>query len=139
MAAMATDFFDLIVARGLSDSPPARRTRQSNHATLLVSWWCTIFALVIIILRVIGRFVRSEQLFTEDRIMLWSIVPLLGRMGLAHVVLLFGTNNVDTSNPSVIDVQNREIGSKCVLVSRILYALLYVQFRFNSPSLFLSQ
>lgn len=113
-----------VVARSLSESPPARRNRQANHATLLVSWWCTGFSLVIILLRVCGRFVRSEQLFTEDKIMLWGIVPLLGRMGLAHVILLFGTNNVDTSDASGLDIRNRTVGSKAVLASRILYALL---------------
>ena len=56
-----------------------------------------------------------------------SIIPLLARMGFVHVILLFGTNNalvIDASNPE--DITSRAIGSRLVLVSRIMYAALWV-------------
>lgn len=113
-----------ILARDLSTTPPQRRTRQDNHATLLVSWWATGIALVIILIRVIGRFIRTEQLFKEDKIMFWSIVPLLIRMALVHVIMLYGTNNVTTDGLSAEAIYERSIGSRLVLASRIFYALL---------------
>jgi len=134
--------FDILARNILSSDPPARRTRQANHATLLVSWWCTIFALVIILLRLAGRYVRSEMLFKEDKVVAFSIIPLMLRMGCAHVLreypllpstpfslltiylVIFGTNNADSTGISVQGAQNRMVGSKVVLVSRILYALL---------------
>ncbi|MCJ1439088.1 hypothetical protein MMC27_008479 [Xylographa pallens] len=104
-----------------SDAPPAQNSIQDNP-TLLVSWWCTGFALVIIIVRLCGRYVRTEKLFMEDRIMAWSIIPLVGRMAFVHLVLRWGTNNAITTGLSAEDIHHREIGSKLVLAARIFYA-----------------
>ncbi|ORX95965.1 hypothetical protein BCR34DRAFT_498058 [Clohesyomyces aquaticus] len=104
--------------------PPEPRTRISNNPTLLFSWWCTIFSLSIILLRLAGRYIRNEKLFREDKIMAWSIVPLLARMGFVHVVLIYGTNNVNTEHiENPVWIHHREIGSKMVLGARIFYAL----------------
>jgi len=110
----------------LSSDPPQRRARTLNHPTLLVSWFCTGCALVVIFLRVGGRYVRTERLFKEDKIMFASVIPLLIRMGLVHAILLFGTNNITTDGLSAQDIREREMGSKLVLASRIFYAILYV-------------
>ena len=54
-----------------------------------------------------------------------SIIPLMIRMGLVHMVLLWGTNNAAISgNISAEAIRRREIGSRLVLVSRIMYAML---------------
>jgi hypothetical protein len=66
--------------------------------------------------------VRTEKLFREDKIIAWSIVPLLARMALVHLVLIWGTNNAMTTGVSELYLRNREMGSKLVLVSRIIYA-----------------
>jgi hypothetical protein len=116
----------MILPRALyQDSPPERRTRIANNPTLLYSWWCTIFSLIIILIRLSGRWIRNERLFREDKIMAASIIPLMARMGFVHVVLIYGTNNVDTTgltDPTII--QHRELGAKMVLGARIFYALL---------------
>jgi len=105
-------------------TPPDRRTRAANNPTLLYSWWCTIFSVVIIGFRLSGRYIRNERLFREDKIMAWSIVPLLARMGCIHIVLIYGTNNVDvTSLTDPLIIRRREIGSQCVLAARIFYAM----------------
>ena len=114
-----------LVARSLYSSPPHAKTTQDNRPTLLVSWWCTGFALAIILVRICGRYIRTERLFMEDKIMAISIVPLLARMALVHVVLRFGTNNVmipDSLDPE--GIRRRQLGSKLVLASRIMYAAL---------------
>jgi hypothetical protein len=106
-------------------SAPERRTRVSNNPTLLYSWWCTIMALIIIALRLGGRYIRNERLFREDKIMASSIIPLVARMGCIHVVLVYGTNNVDIDGlTDPLLIHHREIGSKAVLAARIFYALL---------------
>jgi hypothetical protein len=119
----------MILSRGLYNaSPPERRTRIANNPTLLYSWWCTIFSLGIILVRLSGRYIRNNQLFREDKIMAWSIIPLMARMGFAHVVLLYGTNNVDASaltDPTKI--HHREVGARMVLAARVFYAMLYVR------------
>lgn len=53
-----------------------------------------------------------------------SLLPLMARMGFAHLVLLWGTNNTTVEGLTPRDVHYREIGSKLVLVSRIMYAML---------------
>ncbi|ERF74431.1 hypothetical protein EPUS_06609 [Endocarpon pusillum Z07020] len=109
--------------RGLYQSgPPALQTKADMNATLLVSWWCTSFALLIILVRVWGKYVRTEKLFGEDKIMAASIIPLLTRMALVHVILIWGTNNTVSDGLSLLDIRHREIGSKLVLASRIFYA-----------------
>ena len=98
---------------------------MENHPTLLFSWWCTLFSLVIILSRLGGRYIRTERLFREDRVMALSIIPLLTRMAFVHVILLYGTNNVDTSdmtNPE--EIRMRKVGSRLVLAARISYAAL---------------
>ena len=110
----------------LGNQPPHLRSRMDNHATLLVSWWCTGCAFVLILLRLWGRMVRTERLFTEDKIMALSIIPLLIRMALIDPILLYGTNNTNATGLDPIALHERSLGSRLVLGSRIFYALLYV-------------
>jgi hypothetical protein len=78
-----------------------------------------------IVVRLCGRKIRNNQLFKEDRIMMLACIPLVIRMGLIHVVLLWGTNNVDLSGGfTEQDLRHREIGAKLVLPARIFYAML---------------
>ena len=72
-----------------------------------------------------GRYIRTERLFSEDKIMAASIIPLLARMGIVHVILLYGTNNVlVTDGLDAENIRRRAIGSRLVLASRIMYAAL---------------
>ena len=98
---------------------------MQDHPTLLFSWWCTGFALAFIVVRLCGRKIRNNQLFKEDKIMALAIIPLLARMAFIHVVLIWGTNNVDLSDPFTdVELEHRKIGSKLVLPARIFYAAL---------------
>ncbi|KAL9099264.1 MAG: hypothetical protein Q9187_009522, partial [Circinaria calcarea] len=114
-----------LVARGsqaLYSSPPNAQTAVTRNPGLLVSWWCTAFALTIIIVRLVGRYIRTEKLFREDKIMAWSIAPLLLRMAFAHCVLRWGTNNVVLTGMTPLELSRRELGSVLVLPARIFYA-----------------
>lgn len=115
-----------------SEAPPWREFRF-DKPSLLVCWWITLFCTVIILLRVAGRFIRTERLFIEDKIAALALVPLYGRMAMVHIVLLYGTNNVSLGDHvlSQQELRNREIGSRLVLVSRILYAATYVWLEAN--------
>ncbi|KAI9685491.1 MAG: hypothetical protein M1822_004349 [Bathelium mastoideum] len=104
-------------------SPPEPRSRLENHPTLLFSWWTTLFSFVIILFRLSGRYIRNECLFREDKIMAWSIIPLLARMAFVHAILLYGTNNVVTIGLTEHQIYERSIGSRLVLASRFFYAL----------------
>ncbi|KAL9607451.1 MAG: hypothetical protein Q9167_007640 [Letrouitia subvulpina] len=110
----------MISPRSLYTAPPPAKDAAQNNPTLLVSWWCTGFALAIILVRVSGRYIRTEKLFREDKIMAWSVIPLLGRMALVHMILIWGTNNAAITDMPRLNLDHREIGSKLVLVSRII-------------------
>lgn len=83
--------------------------------------WCTLYALTIIVFRGAGRYIRAERVFVEDAVMMLSTIPLLLRMACVHVVLKMGTNNVDTTNLTMREIEGRIIGSQVVLASRIMY------------------
>lgn len=114
----------MVNPRSLYSSAPRARTKAADNPILLVSWWCTGFAFAIIVVRLAGRYVRAEKLFREDKIIAWSIIPLLVRMAMVHMILIWGTNNAITDGLTDIQLRNRERGSKLVLVSRIMYAAL---------------
>lgn len=92
--------------------------------TILVCWWATLFSSLIILLRVVGRMIRSEMLFTEDKMAFFCLIPMYVRMGLVHVILLYGTNNNDFSRTDLTqdEIRKRTIGSGLVLASRIFYS-----------------
>ena len=82
-----------------------------------------MFSFVIILFRLAGRYIRTERLFREDKIMALSLIPLMIRMAFVHCILLYGTNNVVTVGLTEDQIYYRSIGSRLVLASRIFYAL----------------
>ncbi|KAE8452506.1 hypothetical protein EG329_000409 [Mollisiaceae sp. DMI_Dod_QoI] len=109
------------VLRLVTEAPDIT-TFRDDKPTLLVSWWCTCYAIAIIAIRFCGRYVRAEKVFVEDGIMMLAITPLLIRMAFVHIVLLDGTNNTVITGLSSQDILQRQRGSQLVLVSRIFYA-----------------
>ena len=105
----------------------SRHQTQDAETVLLISWCLSILSLVIITIRVCGRYIRIRELFPEDKVMMSSMVPLMSRMALVHVVLLWGTNNTQngTTGMSSDEISHREIGSRLVLGARVFYAVLY--------------
>ncbi|CAG8000593.1 unnamed protein product [Penicillium nalgiovense] len=123
MASMASMAVSL-VARGIyHETSPAMQTRAQINPTLMMSWWATIFSLLIIIVRLCGRYIRVERFFAEDKVMMISVIPLVIRMVLVHFVLILGTNNTTTTGLTEQEISNRELGSKLVLAARIFYAI----------------
>lgn len=108
----------------LYSDPPPLRSFDEDKPTLLVCWWITSFCAVIIIIRLLGRFVRTERLFREDKTTALALIPLFLRMGCIHYVLLYGTNNADFTGANLSDAQikQKSIASGLVLASRVFYA-----------------
>ena len=77
-----------------------------------------------ILLRIAGRFIRTERLFLEDRIAALALIPLVMRMACVHFILIFGTNNADFSNVVLTDdqIHQKSVASGLVLASRFFYA-----------------
>ncbi|KAH7160862.1 hypothetical protein EDB81DRAFT_924084 [Dactylonectria macrodidyma] len=108
----------------LYSDPPTLREFKYDKPTLLVCWWATSFCTLIILLRLAGRFIRTERLFTEDRIAALALIPLYLRMGCVHFILLYGTNNANFDDVELThaELRRKEIASGLVLASRIFYA-----------------
>lgn len=125
----------------LYSEPPTLREFKFDKPTLLVCWWATSFCTLIILLRLAGRFIRTERLFTEDRVAALALIPLYARMACVHFILIYGTNNAQFDGVELTDLQLRQkaIGSGLVLASRIFYAATYVppSFKRCSSSAFL--
>ncbi|KAB5576503.1 hypothetical protein GE09DRAFT_954194 [Coniochaeta sp. 2T2.1] len=117
----------------LYSEPPPLRPWREDKPTLLVCWWITMFCTVIILLRVGGRFVRSERLFREDKVAALALIPMYLRMGCVHVILIYGTNNAQLEglHLSEKELRNKRIASGLVLLSRILYTATYFFRRLN--------
>ncbi|KAF2152744.1 hypothetical protein K461DRAFT_268639 [Myriangium duriaei CBS 260.36] len=106
-----------------ASNPPVPHDGIHNRPTLLYSWWCTIFASLLILARLAARKIRIDKLFFEDKIMAATIIPLFIRMGCIHVVLNKGTNNVDSSSLNAGQIADREVGSKVVLAARVFFSI----------------
>ncbi|KAI1763741.1 hypothetical protein GGR53DRAFT_531273 [Hypoxylon sp. FL1150] len=106
----------------LYSPPPPQHNPGQDKPTLLVCWWITLFCTTIILLRVVGRFIRTEKLFREDKMAAMAIIPLYLRMGCVHVILVYGTNNAHFTELTAEEIRMRTIASGLVLASRVLYA-----------------
>lgn len=118
----------------LYSPPPPQHSLEHDKPTLLVCWWITLFCTTIILLRVAGRFIRSEKLFQEDKTAALAIIPLFLRMGCVHIILSYGTNNThfppDMLPLSDEEMRRRTLASGLVLASRMFYAATYVISRY---------
>lgn len=112
----------------LYSSAPPERPFSDAKPTLLVAWWITLFCTCLILLRLSGRYIRVEKLFIEDKITALALLPLYLRIACTHVVLLYGTNNIqlDGLTLSSEEIDHRVIASKVVLAGRIFNAATYV-------------
>ena len=104
--------------------PPSLQDFRHDKPTLLVCWWATSFCALMIIFRIIGRFIRTERLFSEDKVAAIALIPLFLRMGCVHFILKTGTNNANFNGVvlSAHEVHQKAIASGLVLASRALYA-----------------
>lgn len=103
---------------------PSGTSIREDKPALLVSWWCTFYGLAIICFRIMGRYIRIHKIFLDDKIMMFAIIPSISRMCIETVVAAYGSYNVETPGLTIAQSQGRELASKLVLVSQILYILL---------------
>lgn len=81
-----------------------------------------------IIRLVLGR-VCSQKFDLGDRLTVAAIVFSIARIAFTHVIIIWGTNNMndkyrETHHFSSLEISHREMGSKFTLVARSLYILL---------------
>ncbi|EQL01522.1 hypothetical protein OCS_02770 [Ophiocordyceps sinensis CO18] len=108
---------------GLYTDPPALLPFRHDKPTLLVCWWATSFCALMILIRITGRFIRTERLFREDKIAAFALVPLVLRMACVHFILVWGTNNADFTGVTLTptELRQKSIASGLTMASRFFY------------------
>ncbi|KAI8299443.1 hypothetical protein K4K61_010644 [Colletotrichum sp. SAR11_59] len=97
-----------------------------DDPTLLIHWLFSCLALAVMFARLVWRKIARQEYNLGDYLTIAACICALTRLGLIHVVLTWGTNNVtpkyrDSHNFTDEEIYRREIGSKLSLVNRVFY------------------
>jgi hypothetical protein len=83
---------------------------------------CCISGVVILLVRLVLRKVYFHHLDLGDYLAAAAILTLAAYMSTIYVSIVWGTANVDSSNAfTPQEIRRRTVGSKCVLVARVMY------------------
>lgn len=83
---------------------------------------CCISGVVILLLRLVLRKVYFHHLDLGDYLAAAAILTLAAYISTIYVAIVWGTANVDSSNAlTPQEIRRRTVGSKCVLVARVMY------------------
>ncbi|KAI5459717.1 hypothetical protein BGZ63DRAFT_360319 [Mariannaea sp. PMI_226] len=94
--------------------------------TLLIHWLFSCLALLLMAVRLVWRKIAKQPFNLGDYLTMAACVCALTRLGLIHVVLTWGTNNISaairkTHTFTSKEIHQREIGSKLSIVNRVFY------------------
>lgn len=94
--------------------------------TLLIHWLFTWLALLIMALRLWGRKYVRQSFNRGDYLTMAACACALIRLGMIHVVLIWGTNNMTAAQRAnhhftPTDIYQREVGSKLTITNRVFY------------------
>ncbi|KAK2017316.1 hypothetical protein LZ32DRAFT_665186 [Colletotrichum eremochloae] len=97
-----------------------------DDPTLLIHWIFSCLAFSVMIVRLVSKKVAKQEFSIGDWLTIAAIVCVMTRLGLIHVVLTWGTNNVSAlyrKKHTFTDeeIYRREIGSKLSIVNRVFY------------------
>ncbi|KKA31155.1 hypothetical protein TD95_005287 [Thielaviopsis punctulata] len=97
-----------------------------DYLTLNLHWAFSIITIALISTRLIWRKVAHQKYVLGDWLSVAALVCVMCRLGLIHVVLVWGTSNIPDSVRAHINFTDREIyrrviGSKLSLVNRVFY------------------
>jgi hypothetical protein len=118
-----TEFLSLVATITIA---AATTTTMTND--LINCWACTASAVVIVTMRVVGRSLSRQILDVGDYLAILAGIFLVASATMIHFVIIWGTNNIPDQLRSAIlptltplDIKHRVIGSKLVLVARVMY------------------
>jgi uncharacterized membrane protein YcjF (UPF0283 family) len=94
--------------------------------TLLIHWLFTWLALLIMAVRLWGRKYVRQPFNLGDYLTMAAASCALIRLGMIHVVLTWGTNNMTAAQRAnhhftPTEIYQREIGSKLTITNRVFY------------------
>ncbi|KAL7918217.1 hypothetical protein ACQKWADRAFT_304811 [Trichoderma austrokoningii] len=94
--------------------------------TLLIHWLFTWLALLVMAIRLWGRKYVRQPFNRGDYLTMAAAACALIRLGMIHVVLIWGTNNMTAAQRAnhhftPTEIYQREIGSKLTITNRFFY------------------
>lgn len=97
-----------------------------DDPTLLIHWLFSWITILIMCVRLAWRKLAKQDFNLGDYLTMAAIVCALTRLGLIHVVLIWGTSNIPPTVRESHDFTDREIyqrvvGSKCSIANRFIY------------------
>lgn len=97
-----------------------------NGTTLLIHWIFSCLTFTVIGVRLVWRKVTKQSFNLGDYLCMGAFACAAVRLGLVHVILIWGTNNMPaairkTHQFTEIEIHHREIASKLSIVNRVFY------------------
>ncbi|PHH52969.1 hypothetical protein CFIMG_002203RA [Ceratocystis fimbriata CBS 114723] len=97
-----------------------------DKLTLGLHWAFTWLTVIIITTRLIWRKILRQPYLLGDWLSIAALLCVLARLGLIHVVLIWGTSNIPAALRAKLkftpdEIYRREIGSKLSLANRVFY------------------
>jgi hypothetical protein len=107
--------------------PSTDTMANDTQVTIVITWVFTWLAEALMTLRLLMRKFRKQRFDISDYLTIAAMAFLIVRLGLVHVVLVWGTNNISAAyrQSNVFpdqEIWQREVGSKLTLASRAVYA-----------------
>lgn len=96
-----------------------------DFQTLIIGYVLYSFCFILIGVRLTARWTRNEKWGIDDYWMWAATIVLVLRVVVSHLVLVYGTNNIES--PALLtayEMERRAFGSKMALVARGCYATL---------------
>lgn len=98
---------------------------SGDYQTLVIGYVLYFICFLLIGIRLTARWTRNQKWAADDYWMWAAAVILVVRVVASHMVLVYGTNNLELPGTlSDYEVDQREFGSKMALVARGCYATL---------------
>ncbi|KAL1621643.1 hypothetical protein SLS56_009113 [Neofusicoccum ribis] len=97
-----------------------------DDPTLLILWLLSWLAIAVMAVRLAMRKVRRQRFVLGDYLTMAAVVCAFVRLGMIHVVISWGTNNMspklrDSTDWTADEIFRRETGSKLAVANRVFY------------------
>lgn len=104
----------------------ASRYNAMGDSILPTLWATSCVAVVVMAVRLIGRWSAVRHLTTGDYLTLTALACLFVRLGMIHTVLEYGSGNITTAyreshSFTPQEIERRTIGSKLTIANRFFY------------------
>lgn len=97
-----------------------------GDSVLAVLWATSCIAIVVMGVRLVGRYVTVRNFSAGDILTVGALACLCTRLGMIHAVLEYGSTNMadeyrETHTFTAVEIARRTTGSKLTVANRFIY------------------